>query len=79
VADARTESAAERLRAAPGVITTTVTPPLDPTPMVSPGLATALYGGGHTQDGFVAGTVVGDASAPVRVGGIAPAAGEQDW
>ncbi|WP_431838179.1 PQQ-binding-like beta-propeller repeat protein [Cellulomonas sp. Y8] len=79
VADARTESTAERLRETPGVITTTVTPPLDPTPMASPGLATALYGGVHTQHGFVAATVVGGPSDPVRVVGIDPADGEQVW
>src|SRR6478735_6020428 len=66
-ADARAESAAEALRATPGVISSTVTAPLDATWVASPELASALYGGVRTPSGLVAGLVPGDPSEPVRV------------
>lgn len=78
-ADARDESAAEALRATPGVISSTVTAPLDATRVASPELASALYGGVRTPSGLVAGLVPGDPSEPVRVHGVDPATGAEAW
>lgn len=79
VGDSRTEVAADRLRATPGVIATTVTPPLDVTTMATPELSSALLGGVHTRSGFVAAPVDGGLSDPLRVVGIDLAGSEQVW
>ncbi|NHT19583.1 PQQ-binding-like beta-propeller repeat protein, partial [Cellulomonas sp. IC4_254] len=78
-ADARTEATADRLRATPGVIATTVTPPLDGTATATPELASALPGAVHTQSGLLAAPVDGGRSDPLRVVGIDPAVGEEVW
>jgi outer membrane protein assembly factor BamB len=78
-ADARDESAAEALRATPGVIATTVTAPLETTAVASPDLGGALYTGVRTQNGFVAGLALGAGTDPVRVVGVDPGTGEEVW
>ena len=83
VADAPTESAAERLRATTGVIDATVTAPLDATPTASPGLVAALFSGTRTQQGYLAGLVLGTGTGPdagpASVVGLDPATGEEVW
>ncbi|WP_158373553.1 PQQ-binding-like beta-propeller repeat protein [Cellulosimicrobium cellulans] len=83
VTDARTESAAERLRATPGVIDATVTAPLDVTSTGSPELAGALFSGTRTQQGDLAGLVLGTGTGPgagpASVLGLDPATGEEVW
>lgn len=83
VTDARTESAAERLRATPGVIDATVTAPLDAGATASPELVAALFSGTRTQQGYLAalvlGTGTGPDAGPASVLGLDPETGEEVW
>lgn len=79
VADTRAEDAAERLRATPGVIGETVTPPLEVVEVESSDVATVLLTGDRTASGFVAGLVVDGPSWAASVVGVDPQRAVEQW
>lgn len=79
VGERRAEAVADRLRATPGVIGTTVAPPLEIVAVASDEAASVLLTGTTAPDGLVVGLVPGDATAPATVLAVDPGTGTAVW
>lgn len=73
------EGAAERLRATPGVIGTTVAPPLAATPWGADAAVDVLGAPVRSADGLLVGAVQPDSGAPTDVVGLDPVTGDEVW
>ncbi|GIG35609.1 PQQ-binding-like beta-propeller repeat protein [Cellulomonas pakistanensis] len=78
-ADARAEDVAERLRATPGVIGSTVDADLDVVPVESVELSAVLSNGYRTETGFVAGLLLEGPGPAASVVGVDPQRGVEQW